>query len=164
MDTRPTLSCSPPSNKRDLPGSWGTLLCMLRSTTPVDHRRRASHAAGSVAFRSENSVGSTICFISGLHHEAYRAPVYASPRRSPDNDATLGCGGWLALTAQDSHLRGSSARFLLHRLLYIPSFLPRLRLAQLPRKRVNGIPPTKPFPVVSRCCRATVGGEVSTLP
>ncbi len=53
--------------------------------------------ANDVAFRSENDVGSTHSFISGLNHTAYWPPVYASQPGSPPNHATLGSGGWLVL-------------------------------------------------------------------
>jgi len=51
-----------------------------------------------MAFRSENNVGSTHSFISGLNHAACWTPVYASQLGSPPHHATLGSGGWLILT------------------------------------------------------------------
>jgi len=54
-------------------------------------------ATNDVAFRSENDVGSTSSFISGLNHAACRPPVYASQPGSPQGYATLGSGGWLIL-------------------------------------------------------------------
>ncbi len=83
--------------QRDLPGSWGTHRRHAPLFDPGGPSVTGQNATNGVAFRSENDVGSTISFISGLNHAACRLPVYASRSGSPLNLATLGSGGWLIL-------------------------------------------------------------------
>ena len=54
---------------------------------PAGPRQRGTPG---VAFRSMDSVGSAIRFLSGLHHAAYTFPVYASQPGSHPDHATLG--------------------------------------------------------------------------
>ena len=77
---------------RALPGSWVTLSCMPRSSTPPDRNGSCHREPPDAAFRSENGVGSEFSFLPWLYHAACMIPVYASCPGSPLIHATLGSG------------------------------------------------------------------------
>lgn len=83
-----------PWRDRDLPGSWGILVCMPCSKTPV---RPAT--PGHLGARREPSVATTTsaltgAMFSGLDCMAYPLAVYASQHGSPRCHARL-ASGWL---------------------------------------------------------------------
>jgi hypothetical protein len=93
-------------------------------------------ATNDMAFRSENDVGSTHSFISGLYHAACWPPVYASQPGSPPHHATLGSGGWLILTASGLAPAGFQQEVSILVLSFTQiSSSSRLGLAHFPRKR-----------------------------
>ena len=74
-----------PARRRlpDLPGSWGVLVRMPYSPTPVERRRLGLRRRRRVAFRQTEGVGLHDATITGLNHTAYALAVYASQLRSP---------------------------------------------------------------------------------
>ena len=91
--------------RRDLPGSWTTLACMPRSSTPADRRTQAT--SGPAMWSSATLTTSTpLLSLSRLYHAACTLSVYASQPGSPLDHATLDSGWWPALTGQGSHLLG----------------------------------------------------------
>ena len=80
---------------------------------------RARHCGTTLAaFHFENSVGLRTRFLSGLHHTAWRHPVYASQPRSPLHHATLGSGWLPTFAGQDCHLPGPIRSFQSYRPLH----------------------------------------------
>ena len=80
---------------RGLPGSWGVLVCMPRSSDPGEARHTRSLRCAGVAFRSNHDVGPHgYSLFSGLSNSAYTLAVYASQHGSPQCHARL-ASGWL---------------------------------------------------------------------
>jgi hypothetical protein len=120
-----------PWRNRDLPGSWGILVC----TCPALRPRRILQALAidgpeNAAFRCRHSVGSAISGLSRLHHAAYALPVYASQPGAPPVHATLGTGGGLTLAGTGLPPVWIPIRDFRSRLLTPTSLSSRLRLAQ----------------------------------
>lgn len=123
----------PPRKQQGLPGSWGSLVCMPCSRTPVDLRAGPLRVFAlqhfGVAFRCWYDVGSTTIFRGSITRPTHSLSTLRSQGRPLDH-ARLASGWGPALTGRATRLSRPAG---IHRKVsaqLITSSLPRRRAAR----------------------------------